>query len=452
MDERLKLEEEDILLLLKEKKFVELKAYLCEINVVDIAEILDDLDTKTSLMVIRMLPKDLVVEVFAYLDIEKQTELASLITDVELKYLMEEMYFDDLIDLLEEMPAEFVSKVLKNAPYEERKRINQFLNYPEDSAGSIMTIEYVELKVRMTVQDALDYIRETGLNKETVYTCYVTNENEKLEGIVSLRTLVISDPTQTIGDIMETDIISVNTNDDQEDVAETFKKYDFLALPVVDTSYRLTGIITVDDIMDVIEEEATEDFQKMAGITALESEYLDLDILTLAKMRIGWLLILMISGTFTGFIIRQYEDLLTHVTILTMFFPMLMDTGGNAGSQSSTMVIRGLAVGDIKMTDAVKVFFKEFSISILVGTMLSAVNFVRLMWINKVGLAISLTVSLTLIFTVIMAKLIGGMLPIMAKKLNLDPAIMAGPVITTIVDAMSLVIYFQFATFLLEMV
>lgn len=452
MDERLKLEEEDILLLLKEKKFVELKAYLCEINVVDIAEILDDLDTKTSLMVIRMLPKDLVVEVFAYLDIEKQTELASLITDVELKYLMEEMYFDDLIDLLEEMPAEFVSKVLKNAPYEERKRINQFLNYPEDSAGSIMTIEYVELKVRMTVQDALDYIRETGLNKETVYTCYVTNENEKLEGIVSLRTLVISDPTQTIGDIMETDIISVNTNDDQEDVAETFKKYDFLALPVVDTSYRLTGIITVDDIMDVIEEEATEDFQKMAGITALESEYLDLDILTLAKMRIGWLLILMISGTFTGFIIRQYEDLLTHVTILTMFFPMLMDTGGNAGSQSSTMVIRGLAVGDIKMTDAVKVFFKEFSISLLVGTMLSAVNFVRLMWINKVGLAISLTVSLTLIFTVIMAKLIGGMLPIMAKKLNLDPAIMAGPVITTIVDAMSLVIYFQFATFLLEMV
>ncbi|MDO5717412.1 MAG: magnesium transporter [Tissierellia bacterium] len=445
----MKIQERDIIRLIDEKKLAELKGYLSEMNPVDLADIIDDLDNKNSLIVIRLLPKELGVEVFSYFDVDKQKEIATMISDSELKYILDQLYFDDMIDLLEEMPAELVADILKNAPYSQRKLINEFLKYPEDSAGSIMTIEYVDLKEEMTVEDAIDHIRDIGMTKETVYTCYVTNASAKLVGIVSLRKLVTEDTSKRIGDIMQTDIITVNTHDDQEEVAEVFKKYDFLAIPVVDKEYRLTGIITVDDIMDVIEEEATEDFQKMAAMEPTDDDYLDTPVLKLAKHRITWLLILMISGTFTGAIIRGYEDVLSKMTVLSMFIPMLMDTGGNAGSQSSTLIIRGLAVGDIQMKDIFKVLRKETMIAILVGIALSFVNFLRLILIERIDSKIALVVSITLVFTVLMAKLVGGMLPIFAKKLKLDPAIMAGPLITTLVDAGSLMIYFKFSTILL---
>ncbi len=440
------IQELDIIYLIEEKRFAELKGYISEMNPVDLAEIIDDLDETNSLLVMRLLPKELGVEVFSYFDVDKQKEIVAMISDEELKYILDELYFDDMIDLLEEMPAEFVSDVLKNAPYSQRRLINEFLNYPKDSAGSIMTIEYVSFNENMTVQDAIDHIRDIGMTKETVYTCYVTNRSSKLVGIVSLRKLVTEDVNKKIGDIMDTDIITVNTHDDQEEVAEVFKKYDFLAIPVVDNEYRLTGIITVDDIMDVIEEEATEDFQKMAAMAPSDEEYLDTSVITLAKHRITWLLILMVSATFTGAIIDGYSSVLAKVSKLQIFIPMLMDTGGNAGSQSSTLIIRGLAVGEISIKDFFKVIRKEVSIALLVGTTLATINFLRLILIERLDVTISFVVSATLIFTVLMAKIIGGVLPIVAKKLKLDPAIMAGPFITTLVDAGSLIIYFRFAS------
>lgn len=446
MNYNTRIQELDIIYLIEEKRLAELKGYISEMNPVDLAEVIDDLDETNSLLVMRLLPKELGVEVFSYFDVDKQKEIVSMISDEELKYILDELYFDDMIDLLEEMPAEFVSDVLKNAPYSQRRLINEFLNYPKDSAGTIMTIEYVSFDENMTVQDAIDHIRDIGMTKETVYTCYVVNKSSKLVGIVSLRKLVTEDVHKKIGDIMDTDIITVNTHDDREDVAEVFKKYDFLAIPVVDNEYRLTGIITVDDIMDVIEEEATEDFQKMAAMAPSDEEYLDTSIFTLAKHRITWLLVLMVSATFTGAIIDGYSSVLAKVSKLQIFIPMLMDTGGNAGSQSSTLIIRGLAVGDIKIKDFFKVIRKETSIALLVGTTLATVNFLRLILIERLDVTISFVVSATLIFTVLMAKVIGGVLPIVAKKLKLDPAIMAGPFITTLVDAGSLIIYFKFAS------
>ncbi len=450
MNDRTLIQERDILNLIEEKKLPELKGYISQLNPVDLAEIVDELDEANSLLVLRLLPKELGVEVFSYFDVDKQKEMVSLITDAELKYILDELYFDDMIDLLEEMPAEFVSDVLKNAPHSERRLINEFLNYPKDSAGSIMTIEYVALKEEMTVQEAIDHIRDIGMTKETVYTCYVTSRSSKLVGIVSLRKLVTEDISKKIGDIMDTEIITVNTLDDQEEVAEVFKKYDFLAIPVVDNEYRLTGIITVDDIMDVIEEEATEDFQKMAAMAPSDEEYLETPVIKLAKHRITWLLILMISATFTGAIMDGYQDVLSKITQLVIFVPMLMDTGGNAGSQSSTLIIRGLAIGDIQIKDFFKVIKKETAIALLVGSILAVVNFLRLILVERMDMTISFVVSITLVFTVLMAKLVGGVLPIIAKKLKLDPAIMAGPLITTLVDAGSLIIYFKIASALLN--
>lgn len=436
--------------LIREKKYVTLKKELEDMNQVDVAELLEPLDIHTSLLIFRMLPKDLAVDVFAHFSVEQQREFISLVTDKELKDIIDELFFDDMIDIIEEVPANIVKKILLNAKEEERNLINQFLKYPPDSAGSIMTIEYVDLKKTMTVKDALEHIKKTGLDKETVYTCYVTDRNRKLEGIVSLRKLVISEENLSIEEIMDRDVIYVHTHDDQETVAGIFKKYGFLALPVVDKEDRLTGIITVDDIMDVIDQETTEDFQKMAAMSPSEEKYLDASVFSLAKHRIIWLLVLMISATFTGGIIRKFEDILQSVVVLTAFIPMLMDTGGNSGSQSSTLIIRGLALGEIDLKDAGKVMLKELRISIIVGAVLAVVNFFRIYLFDDVGAMISLTVSITLFITVVIAKVVGGVLPMIAKKMNIDPAIMAGPLITTIVDALSLMVYFSVASWLLN--
>jgi magnesium transporter len=451
MDELKTIDEilEEILDLIEEKKYVQIKKTLQDLNEVDIADILDELDLHNTLLIFRMLPKDLAVDVFAHFEHERQLEIIEAITDKEVKNIVEELFFDDMIDLIEEMPANIVKKVLKHSTEEERKLINQFLMYPQESAGSIMTIEYVDLKKQMTVGEALKHIKETGITKETVYTCYVTDQNRKLEGIVSLRLLVVSDKEAVIEDLMEDDIIYTNTHDDQESVAALFRKYGFLAIPVVDNEKRLTGIITVDDIMEVMEQEATEDFQRMAAMAPSEEAYLNTKVMVLAKQRILWLLILMVSATISGNIISRYEDILSAVVVLTSFVPMLMDTGGNSGSQSSTLIIRGLATGEIQMKDAPKVLWKEFRIALMVGGALAAVNFLRLLFIVRTDYIIGILVSLTLMFTVVIAKLLGGMLPIAAKKLKLDPAIMAGPLITTIADALSLIVYFSMASILL---
>jgi len=435
--------------LIQQKRYVTLKKELEELNQVDIAELLEELDVHTALLIFRMLSKDLAVEVFAHFSVEHQRNIIAKVTDKELKDIVEELFFDDMIDIIEEMPANIVKKILKHAKEEERSLINQFLKYPPESAGSIMTIEYVDLKKHMTVGDALRHIKRTGLDKETVYTCYVTDKNRKLEGTVSLRKLVISDEDKSIEEIMNKDVIYVTTHDDQETVANVFKRYGFLALPVVDKEERLTGIITVDDIMDVIDQEATEDFQKMAAMAPSEERYLDTSILNLAKHRIVWLLVLMISATFTGRIIRKYEDVLQSIVVLTAFIPMLMDTGGNSGSQSSTLIIRGLALGEIELKDAGRVLWKEFRISTIVGLILAIVNFFRIYLFDTVGPMVALTVSFTLFLTVIIAKVVGSLLPIAAKRLDIDPAIMAGPLITTVVDALSLILYFKIASWIL---
>ncbi|HHW81923.1 MAG TPA: magnesium transporter [Bacteroidales bacterium] len=447
IEETFVLDKNEVRNLIRDRKVVQLRSYLTEMYDADIAELMDDLNDKVmALLLFRMLPKLQAVEVFSYLSVENQREIINAIGEDDLPYLVDNIFFDDVIDMIEEMPAEFVNRVLINIPPEKRKLVNQFLNYPEDSAGGLMTIEYVRLTENMTVKNALDHVREIGLKKETVYTCYITNLHEKLIGIVSLRALVTEDPHKKIVDIMEQDVIVVSTKDDQEVVAEKFKRYDLLAIPVVDHEGRLTGIITVDDIIDVMEQEATEDFQIMAAMTPSEEEYLATNVFVLAKNRVIWLLVLLISATFTGSIMKNFSDTLEALILLGMFIPMLMDTGGNAGSQSSTLIIRGLATGDIKLTDVFRVLKKEFLISIICGVILSAVNFARIIIFEpQVPILIALTVSVTLITTVMMAKVIGGLLPIAAKKLKLDPAIMAGPLITTIVDALSLIIYFNIA-------
>ena len=418
---------------------------------VDIAEFLDPLDPNTTLLIFRMLPKDLAVEVFAHFSPEQQSSIVHSATDKELSHILEELFFDDMIDMIEEMPANLVKKILKNSNPEERQLINQFLKYPVDSAGSIMTIEYVELKKDMTVREAMDHIRETGLTKETIYTCYVTDSNRILEGIVSLRELVVSDEDLRLADIMEDEVIFVNTHDDRETVGNLFIKYGFMALPVVDNENRLTGIITFDDILDVIEQEATEDFQIMAAMAPSEERYIDTKVIDLVKQRIPWLLVLMIGATITGRIISSFENLLSRLVVLTAFIPMLMDAGGNSGSQSSTLVIRGLATGDIELEDRWKILWKEFGVGIISGLILGSVNFLKNLLIDRVGLLVSLTVSVTLAVCVIVSKIIGSMLPLGARKLKLDPAIMAGPLITTLADTITLTIYFAMATFLLNL-
>lgn len=438
-----------ILDLIQQGKYSEVRKELVSMNVVDIAQLFEELDRQKLLVIFRILPKEIASGVFSYIPYELQGYIIESITDKEIKSIIDELFFDDTIDFLEEMPSNIVKKVLKNTDENTRKLINQFLSYPEDSAGSIMTIEFVDLKKEMTVEQALRHIKKTGIDKETIDTCYVIDNNRILEGIISIRKLILSEDTSKVEDIMETDVVYINTLDDHEKIISLFKKYDFLSMPVVDKERRLVGIVTIDDIVDIIDQENTEDFQKMAAIQPSEEKYLKTNALVLAKHRIVWLLILMISATFTGRIIRKFDEVLQSVVVLTSFIPMLMDTGGNAGSQSSTLTIRGLALGDIGLKDIFKVLWKEFQVSFLVGTALSAVNFVRIYYFEKVDLLVSITVSITLFATVIVAKIVGGMLPIVAKKCRLDPAIMASPMITTIVDAVALTIYFTTAKWLL---
>ncbi|KAJ52633.1 magnesium transporter [Clostridium tetanomorphum DSM 665] len=445
----MKKELREVLELIQQKNFTKVREKIIKLNSVHIGEIIENLDVSEAILIFRMLPKDLVVDVFNYINNDFQEKIISSITDKEIENIIDQIYFDDMIDLLEEMPAKVVKKILQYSNVEERKLINEFLNYPESSAGSLMTIEYVDLKKTMTVKEALEHIKATGVNKETIYTCYVIDANRKLEGIISLRHLILSDYEAKIEDIMKSDVVYVNTHKDQEEVAKVFKKYDLIAVPVVDMEDRLTGIITIDDIVDVIEQENTEDFQKMAAMAPSEKEYLNTGVWKLAKNRLMWLIILMISATFTGNIIKSFENVLQSVVLLTAFIPMLMDTGGNAGSQSATLVIRSIALGEIKRKDVLKVMWKELRVSLIVGILLSIINFLRIYYIERVPLNISLTVCITLIFTVILAKVVGAILPMLAKKLNLDPAIMASPLITTVVDATSLIVYFSVAKILL---
>ncbi len=440
---------EKILELINDKKFGLLKQELMETLPADIAEIIDELDTKNAIIVFRLLQKDQAADVFSHLSSQQRRDIVSAIHETQLDEILEELFFDDMIDVLEEMPANAVKRILISSTEEERKLINQFLNYPETSAGSIMTIEYVDLKKEMTVKQALDHIKKTGVDKETIYTCYVLNDKRKLEGIVSLRKLVLLDENLLIKDIMNEDFIVTYTMDDQEGIANLFKKYDLITLPVVDKESRLVGIITVDDIMDVIDQETTEDFQKMAAMEPTDEEYLDAGIFSLAKQRVVWLLVLMVSATLTGGVIKRFESMLETVVVLMAYIPMLMDSAGNAGAQSSTLIIRGLALGEIKLEDYLKVFWKEFRVSIIVGIILASVNLLRMMIMDGVDLSVGVTVSITLIATIVMAKVIGGLLPIAAKKFKLDPAIMAGPLITTIVDALALIVYFNIAGLLL---
>lgn len=429
--------------------YSEARKNLIDMNVVDIAHFLEELDKQKLMIIFRILPKEIAAGVFSYISYDLQGYIIESITDKEIKNILDELFFDDTIDFLEEMPSNIVKRVLKNTDENTRKLINQFLNYPEDSAGSIMTIEYVDLKKEMTVKQALEHIKDTGVDKETIDTCYVLGSNRKLEGIITIRKLILSDESTPVKDIMKTDPIYINTHDDHEKIASLFKKYDFISMPVVDNECRLVGIVTIDDVVDIIDRENTEDLQKMAAMQPSEQPYLKTKTFELAKHRITWLLILMISATFTGKIIVKFNDVLQSVVVLASFIPMLMDTGGNSGSQSSTLIIRGLALGEIRTKDIFKVIWKEFKVSCIVGISLSAFNFARIYFLEKVDFLVTLTVCITLLFTVIVAKLVGGILPILAKKLKVDPAIMASPLITTIVDAVALTIYFSTATRLL---
>jgi magnesium transporter len=435
---------------IEKKDYYSIKKELEEMQPVDIAELLEELDTKHSLLVFRMLHKDVAVEVFAHLSVKQQTNFSLMIKEDELKEILEELYFDDKIDFLEEMPSSVVKKILKYSPETERRLINQFLNYPEYSAGSLMTIEFVDLKKELTIDEALLRVRRTAVDKETIYTCYVIDSNRKLEGIVSLKDLVIAPPNKSVSDIMKTDPISVRTLDDQEEVANLFKKYDLLSIPVVDQENRLVGIITIDDIMDVIDDEVTEDFQKMHGLGPSEEEYLESNIISLAKQRIFWLLFLMLSATITGSIIEKFQSSLEKAVGLAVFIPMLMGTGGNAGTQSSTLVIRGIALGEVSINDIFKVVWRELRISLLVGTVLALINFARVYFLGGNTLMVSVVVSLTLVITIVLAKVIGGILPLVAKSINLDPAIRASPLISTVVDALTLLSYFKIAEVIMK--
>lgn len=430
---------------IKNKQLKEAKALIENLNEVDVAFLIDELDPTTGTVVFRMLPKDIAADVFANFDTEQQQAIIRSSTDAEIKAIMDELYFDDKVDMLEEMPSNVVNSLLKYSAPEERNLINQFLKYPENSAGSLMTIEYVSLKKEMTIEESFRKIKREGIDKETIYTLYVTDDYRRLIGILSLRELIVAPAETKISELMRSEVVYVHTNDDQEDVANIFRKYGFEAIPVVDNEKRIVGIITYDDIIDIIEAETNEDFQVMAAITPSEDEYLESSVFSLAKHRIMWLMVLMISSTITQRIIAGYESYLYSVAGLSTFIPMLMDTGGNSGSQSSTLVIRGLATGDIKPKDWYKVMWKEFRIAIVVGIVLSIISYFKIIYFDKMPNNIALTVSITLIFAVMTAKVVGGIMPIAAHKLKLDPAIMASPLITTIADATSLIVYFILA-------
>ena len=441
---------EEIVELLEQNKLAELKEILINENPIDIADVFEDFPKEKYLIIFKLLPKDFSSEVFSYLSPEKQQEVIENITDDEIKFIVEDMYLDDTVDFIEEMPANIVDKILKNTSSDKRKLINQMLKYPENSAGSVMTVEYISFKDNYTVKQAIEYYRKVAIDKEETDICFVTDTKKKLVGIISLKTLILSKDDSYIQDEMDTNFVSVLTLDDQEEIAALFRKYDLTTMPVVDHEDRLVGVITVDDIVDVIDQENTEDIQKMAAMNPSDEEYLKESVLSLAKHRILWLLVLMISATFTGLVIKKYEDILQSAVYLATFIPMLMDTGGNAGSQSATLVIRGIALEEIEFSDIFRVIWKELRVSILVGFILSAVNFIRIYYFSRSGLETSLVVAISMFLTVIMAKVVGGVLPLVAKSLKIDPAIMASPLITTIVDTAALIIFFKLSVIFLH--
>lgn len=443
---------EKIIELIAEKKYFRARDELLKYNSVDIAELLEniteELGIQSTVILFRLLPKDVSVEVFSELPSDDQIKIISGITDKEIEYIVREMDFDDKIDILEELPANIVDKILEKTPKSERKLINTFLNYPESCAGSLMTPDYISLHKDWSVREALDHIKDVGMDAETIYTCYVKDPGRKLIGIVPLSTLVVSDKDTRINDIMRTDFVSENVYEDQEQVAADFKKYGFIAIPVVDNEFRLVGIITFDDILDVIEEEATEDIERMGGVIDFDSSdkgYLDMPVLTHVINRLPWLVILMIAYIFTGMIITGFEDKLKNAISLVAYMPMLMGTGGNTGSQAATLIIRGLATDEVEPADFIKVLWKETRIGFILGSLLSFINFFRVWLLDGEGFFVALTVCAAMIFIVMFAKIIGSMIPLLVKKAKLDPALIANPAISSISDAVALSIYFLMA-------
>ncbi len=438
--------------LLASRRFLELREVFAELNPADIALLLEELPEEKLTLVFRILPKEDAAEVFSYFESDAQEHLIKAFSDRELKEVLDELYVDDTVDIIEEMPASVVRRILAVAPQDLRSSINQILQYPDDSAGSIMTTEYVHLQRDMTVEEAFMRIRRTGVDKETIYTCYVTETDRKLVGLVTAKTLLLSDSDSLIEDIMEDHVISVSTHEDQESTAQLFNKYDFLALPVVDNENRLVGIITVDDAIDVLQEEATEDIEKMAAISPTDKPYLKTGAWKIFLTRIPWLTLLMLSATISGYIITAYEDALlaSGMVMLTSFIPMLMNTAGNSGSQASVTVTRGISIGEIEFSDLPRVVWKELRVSVLCGITLAIVSFLKMAFLDRLELLVAAAISLTLIVAVLFAKVIGCSLPMVAKKIGLDPAVMASPFITTIVDALTLVVYFNIASALLH--
>lgn len=432
--------------LLETRQYTNLRQKVAEMNTADVAAILEEMEEEELLKVFRILPKSMAADVFSYLEVDHQQMIITSLSDKEAANIIDNLMADDATDLLEEMPANVVKKLLANASADTRRDINHLLRYPEDSAGSIMTVEYVDLKENMTVQDAINRIRQVGVDSETINICYVLDAKRTLVGTVALRYLLITPPDAIIGEMMHENVVFINTMMDQEEVARQFQKYDFTAMPVVDNENRLVGIITVDDIVDILQEEATEDIEKMAAIVPTDKPYMKTTVFETWKKRIPWLLLLMISATFTGSIITSFEDALSACVALTAYIPMLMDTGGNAGGQASVTIIRGLSLNEIEFKDAFKVVWKEARVAVLCGLTLAAANFVKLLLLDRVAIPVAVVVCLTLVAAVFLAKIIGCLLPMLAKKIGFDPAVMASPFITTIVDALSLLIYFRIAT------
>lgn len=446
-----------VLELLNDRKFTELKALLSNMNPYDLVEYLELMPKNELPLVFRILPKELAAETFVEMDPDMQVLLIEAFSDKELRDMLSELFVDDTVDIIEEMPATVAKRIIRQSDAQTRREINQILAYPDNSAGSIMTTEYVDLKADMTVKEAFSRIRRIGLDKETIYTCYVTDARRKLLGIVTAKDLLLSESDKMISEIMDENIIFAFTTDDKEHIVRMFDKYDMLALPIVDTENRLIGIVTVDDAIDVLQEETTEDIEKMAAIMPSDKTYLKTGVFETFKSRIPWLLILMLTATFTGWIISAFENALAVQSALIAFIPMIMNTGGNSGSQSSVSIIRSLSLGDIEFRDSFIVFFKEFRVSIICGVVLAAANFVKIILLDNLLLSsgisyeIAFVVSLTLLATVIFAKIVGCLLPIGAKKIGLDPTVMASPFITTLVDTVSLLIYFTIASLLLSL-
>ncbi|MCI8923980.1 MAG: magnesium transporter [Lachnospiraceae bacterium] len=441
---------EEVKALLETKQYTRLRQRMEEANSADIATVMEEFEESELLKIFRILPKNMAADVFSYLEVDKQQFIITSLSEKDAAGIIDNLMADDATDLLEEMPANIVKKLLANANPETRRDINHLLRYPEDSAGSIMTVEYVDLKENMTVQDAIDRIRLIGLDSETINICYVLDAQRTLVGTVALRYLLTNQPDEIIGEMMHENVIYLNTLMDQEEVARQFQKYDFTAMPVVDNEKRLVGIITVDDVVDILQEEATEDMEKMAAIVPSDKPYMKTGVFETWKKRIPWLLLLMISATFTGSIITSFEDALSVCVILTAYIPMLMDTGGNAGGQASVTIIRGLSLNEIEFSDALLVVWKEIRVAMLCGLTLAVANFAKLLLFDKVTVLVAAVVCLTLMAAVLIAKVVGCILPMLAKKIGFDPAVMASPFITTIVDALSLLIYFRIATLFLN--